>query len=630
MATSSELRKLLSGSGGREQVADLNVASPLRPVSRPTDAYYQVKPETVQLEFFQSEGGGEFADLAKSVGLATPVMQQALAEEDKFLREEQVKAGITARLKNQKSFKEAQDAGLIRQSENPWFIKGYLQQDGRISGMNYDAALRTAWMSSEARNSDNPQTLDKFIGDFRNQWIKDNDGKTPDWMDGFAPKMAQADNNLSAQHVAYRQSIIEAAARENTGIEIRKLLDIQSALEADPVTGAFDPQAGRDATAKQIQLLTADFVKKGLDGKVVNGLIADQIITKGIELQDPDYARSMLAQIKTPGGSVGNITDIAHKIAIAESTIRDKVWSERMHLEHTEDRPFQVAQRDFGMQQIEHTKEQWAKAKISDDRTERVRAKTNEMTMKVLAGRAITEQEYLSLAKDDASAAAWVKNFRHTMLTQNAEIITDQRAVASMMLQLAADPDSITAKDIFGGVASGKWNFGTAKTIWDERQQMLTQDPAAKDPYFASLNHGLVAALTADVTNVSGSAQLDASNASVEFRKYYAELQKDTSISPSDRMAKIRAKQLDLMKHYNEIGLMRSKAAQDAGVAPKSTIRTPGAQKQEGPLPIPPAAIQYLQDNPSAAGDFEKKYNLPSGSASRYLEPLRGVPQEPR
>lgn len=610
---------------------NLGFNSPLRPTASPTDPYYQVKANTVQLQ-----GGGDFADLANSVGIATPQIQKALSEEQKFQQEQAIAAGAKARLVNQKSFKDAQAAGLIRPAENPWFVKGYLQQDGRLSGMNYDAALRTAWAESSAKNSDNPADFQKFQNDFRTKWISENDGKTPDWMDGFAPKMAQADNNLSAQHVAYRQRVIEETAKQNTGIETRKLLDLQSEREAG--LSPNDPLVleGRRQTAAQIQALTADFVKKGLDGKTANQIVAEQVITKGIEMMDDGYARAVLGEIKTPGGSVSKIAEVAKQIASSELTIRDKVWSDKIHGEHDEDRPYAVAQRDFGLKQIEHTQGQWDKEKLSYDRSERVRARTNEMTMKVLSGKPLTEQEYLDLAKDDAGAAAWVKNFRHSLIQQNSQIINDPHAIAQTMLQMSGDPNSVSAKDIFGGVMANRWDMGAAMTMWNERQQLTGpgQDPANKDPYFQSLQHGLVSGIGNNVANLSGSAPFDASNAAVEFRKYYVELQADQTLKPSDRMAKLRSRQLELLKHYNEYAVQSSVSAKDAGVAPSTSIRgetkPTSGQKAEGPLQVPPSAVEYLMAHPETQADFERTFRLPKGAAARILNPSRGVTPEPQ
>jgi len=632
----TKLEDILSGSSDkRVQTSDLKTGSPLSPVARPVDTYF--RPTTDPITPVPLT---EFEDLARQLNIATHTTTGLLVEKAQELNSEEHKAGVAARIKNQKSFKDAVQAGEIKEAQNPWFVKGYMQQDGRVSALDFDAAMRTAWAGSPVKNSDDPQALSKFMADYRKQWISDHESKnkTQDWLDGFIPGLNASQANLSAQHVAHRQAEISRAVRENTANEIGTLLSNQQTLEdgmspTDPIV-----QESRMATARHIQNLTKDLVKKGLSGSDANKITAEVVIAKGIELKDDGYARGILDEIKTPGGSVSKIADVAAKLNSAETLISNHKWQERMHSEHDEDRPFAVAQRDFGLKQIEHSKEEWAKGKISYDRGERVRALTNEMSMKVLAGQVIDPRDYQALAKDDASAAAWVQNFRHTKLVQDAEIITNQQAYAGMMLRMSDNPWNITARDIFGGVESKNWNMGVAMTMWNERQQMTGpgQDKANNDPNFTSLNHGLVSAITADVTNISGSAQLDASRASKQFRKAYAEIQANDKLTPSEKDAALDKKQLELMEHYNKIGLMKSKAAADAGMAKPSTIRgeskkpageTP--KKSDGPLPIPPSAVQYLLQHPETRADFEKKYNLTPAPAPAPTPAPAPAPAKP-
>ncbi len=84
--------------------------------------------------------------------------------------------------------------------------------------------------------------------------------------------------------------------------------------------------------------------------------------------------------------------------------------------------------------------------------------------------------------------------------------------------------------------------LGAFMTLWNERQQMTSpgMDPANRDPFFGSLNHGLVSGIAGDLTNVSGSAPFDASSASVEFRKFYAETMGNDKLSPSEKQAALR------------------------------------------------------------------------------------------
>jgi hypothetical protein len=585
---------------------ELRTGSPLSPVARPTDPYYRPTTNPVP-----NAEPSELADLAKQLNVVAPELQANLVETHRQYTESEIKAGVEARLKNQKSFKDAVNQGLIKEAENPWFVKGYMQQDGRLSGMEYDAAMRTAWASSPVKESDDPSALSKFMGEFRSQWMKDHEGGTPDWMDGFKPTMTASEQNLSAQHVAHRQSEISKKVRENTANEIGVLLSNQQAREdgmspTDPLV-----LADRQVMAKHIEQLNADMIKNGLSGSDANKITAEVVIAKGIELKDDGYARGILDEIKTPGGSISRIAEVTQKLNSAETLISNQKWQDKMHNNYDEDRPFAVASRDFGLKQIEHTKEQWAKEKTSYDRGERVRAMTNEMTMKVLAGQVIDPKEYQALAKDDASAAAWVRNFRHTLLLQNAQIIPDQHAIANMMLRMAGDPNSVTAKDIFSGVQSNRWDMASAMTMWNERQQMTGpgQDPANRDPFFASLNHGLVSGISGNLQNISGSAQFDASAASVELRKFYAETMGNDKLQPSEKQAAIREKQRKLLEFYNPLA---SQQSSDVKAATQSGTFTPAV-----PVGIPLAHINALRAHPEKAADFDAKYGV--GAAQRVL-----------
>jgi hypothetical protein len=207
-----------------------------------------------------------------------------------------------------------------------------------------------------------------------------------------------------------------------------------------------------------------------------------------------------------------------------------------------------------------------------------------------------------------------------------------------MMTRIAYNANDVTAKDIFSGVQAGKWDMGAAMTMWNERQQMTspTQMPINRDPAAAALLNGLTREITAPGKLGIPGSYVDASNAEVEFVKYYTEINADPSIKPSQRMELLRKKQLDLLKHYDERKLRQSKTAQEEGYVEKGTIRGEGEQPTtpgsapEAPLPIPPAAIEYLLAHPETAADFESTFRLPKGAASQYTNPTRGITPEPR
>src|SRR5207245_7491802 len=112
--------------------------------------------------------------------------------------------------------------------------------------------------------------------------------------------------------------------------EIGMLLSNQQTLEdgmspTDPLV-----LAGRMAVAKRIEELNANMVKNGLSGSDANKITAEVVIAKGIELKDDGYARGILDQIKTPGGSVSKIAEVTAKLNSAETEISRQKWQDRM------------------------------------------------------------------------------------------------------------------------------------------------------------------------------------------------------------------------------------------------------------------------------------------------------------
>src|SRR5690349_892230 len=210
------------GQDHRTQVGDLERSPIIRPAAAPVDTYYRPAEDAPDKPDL---GLGGLADLAKALEKAEPSIQNYLQSEHKQYTEEELKKGAAERLANQTAFRDAIKKGLIPEGASPWFIKGYQQQEGRLDGMEYDTALRTAWSSSDVKESDDPAALTKFIGDFRTNFMKER-GVTGvlDWQDGFQPMMDRAEANLSAQHVAHRQQEIMRKVRENTYAEVSALI----------------------------------------------------------------------------------------------------------------------------------------------------------------------------------------------------------------------------------------------------------------------------------------------------------------------------------------------------------------------------------------------------------------------
>lgn len=607
---------------------DLGLNSPLRPVAAPTDAYYKVTPDTVQLG-----GGGDFADLAKSVGLATPVLQKALSEEEKFQHEQEVKRGLTARLTNQKNFKDAQAAGLIRPAENPWFIKGYMQQDGRLSGMNYDIAMRTAWMSDPSRNSDNPQDFQKFQNDFRTQWIKENDGKTPDWMDGFAPKMAQADNNMAAQHVAHRQQVIEETQKQNTGIEISKSLTEMTEVLNSPETRMLP---GADAAIRQsytdrFTALGKDLVAKGMSGKDFNAIVAEQSMAFAKKNSDESLL-DIAKNVETGSGKLGQIAHINAQFVEADHQIRAQRYQELVQAEYIAATPERAAQRVHALKAIEHTEKQWKVQQASEDRAEAHRGFASAAYMGFQAGKKEDPEMMLKWSAADPEGFATFQNWKHTQLVNKAQIIGDQVQAAQMMMQIDRDASTVSVQSIYSQVRPGGINMDQANNLRArlDHNNLAENSAANKDPFFRDAFEGLTGAVIGNPYNAAGETRMAAHAAGSELRDFYNENIKDQKLSDSDRKKLLREKSLELLTHANKTAAERAattKAEQDlvkAVAKQDADIKQRAADAEQARVMnnIPPAAITGLRAHPELVKDFEKKYGLRPGLGANFLTNL--------
>jgi len=623
----------------RKQVEDLNTRSPLRPTASPVDNYYKVQADTVQLE-----GGGDFADLAKSVGIAVPMIQKELSEQEKAEQEKQIQEGAKARLANQKSFKQMQDRGEIAPGQNPWYWKGFMQQDGRIAALNYDEAMRTQYMTSEARNSDNPQELAKFMTDHRKQWLEENKGATPDWMDTFIPGIQKSENNLSAQHVAHRNQVLISTQEANTGIEISKILAAQRDRE---VAAGNDPdliEASRPAVAKQISDLTADLVRKGMSGTKANEIIAEQVIARGVEDKDQNYARGLLENISTGSGKVSDITGIKAKIESAENHIRSVKRQEKLDAYRDEDRPFEVAQRNDQAVIREHRNKEWSEQQKSRDRDEKIRGFTSDISNQIRINGVIDPNKLALLRKEDWRAAAQMEDYQHTRQMRGEQIIPDQQVAARMSERIATNPDSVREHDIWAGVRQGGWTYEQAKGMSNELQERL-KSPANSilktNQGYKDLESSGASAIAKNMeTARTGAGEATAGLFKIRWRKINEDIWSDTKTTPGQKEVLMEEAYLKELTRSNSIaaGLMQNSGGDTLG-PPKPTVAQKKQQTQtnaESAIQadeakwIPAHHIQRLIENyndPDARATFDKKYGPGAaemvgigGSSGRYLK----------
>jgi hypothetical protein len=610
----------------RKQVEDLETRSPLSPVARPVDNYYRPVADTVQLE-----GGGDFADLAQSVGVAVPQLQKILTEAEKREQEKQIQEGAKARLTNQKSFKQLQQDGQITPGQNPWYWKGFMQQDGRISALNYDEAMRTAYMTSDARNSDDPAALSKFMAEHRQQWLTEHKDATPDWMDTFIPGIQKSENNLSAQHVAHRNEVLVQKQEANHGIEVSKLLRRMTENELFAGNTPEDVEAGRKATAAQIEALTADLVRKGMNGKKANQIIAEQVIAQAVETKDTSLL-DILKDVKTPGGSIADITEIRQKVDSAGQHIRTMNRQETQWQWALDDRPDVLESHAWAKETRAKQREAWAKQQTSDDRAERVRGYTSDIVTSIQERGIIDPNTLALLRKDDPGAAMTMEQYQKGFLGRASTVVPDQRVIASMQMRIRSNPGGVTEAEIWAGVGK-RWNNDDARAMSDELQQRLTSPAAgvlAKNQSFQTLFRTVGTTVVKNMeASKTGAGEAMSGLAQEEFRDLVEGIYTDNAIPANQKKAKMTEAYLATIKKYNQLATEMMNDMSGNKNTPTTPTKTPDKNTPPGPAKfIPSEHVNQLLSNPrdpELRAEFEKTYGpgsvekvMSGGAGGRY------------
>lgn len=622
----------------RVQVRDLRAAPEIRPAARPIDTYYRPVANPVA-----KPQPSEFDALAQAFTQAAPGIVDLAVGEFQKRADEEIRKGAAARDLNKKNFKEATKLGLIKEAQNPWFIKGWMQQDGRVQGMDYDAALRTAWASDPVRNSKNPQDIQAFIQKFREGYLRDKSDSTGnlDWMDGFRGKMVASESNLGAQHVAHVQSEISKEVRENTGREL--LGTLRNAEQAGTISApdAATAAASREALGTVISARLKAMVDSGLDGSDANATAIEVLAVHALETKDPSVF-AIADHITTgPGGKLSGTAPFKAKKLQVENQLKAQERQDRREAWDLEDRPHTIESQKWAVEVREKQRETWKKQQISEDKKERSDSLLADLATSVLAKSPLDPDKLNTLARLSPRDAQWVKAWKKADL--NPDVVTDQDAYGRLMIRIAEDPSKITARDIFGGAMGGSpmWNMPDARAAFNEWQQIKQQKETLKlNPHADSVIQNASRAIASTETSLKGEGPTNLIVAEGKLRRAAVEIYNRTDLTAMQKEIEFEKRAVQIVEYYNKLGASRSKAAQDLGVSQKPSLRDdtnkPVEKKEKkpsisdapgiGPLDIhpsetakknkiPDAAVKDLLDSPWTVRQFDETFGEGMGEA---------------
>ncbi len=608
----------------RYQTRDLERAPAIRPAATPVDTYSRPALEPVHKA---DMGLGGLADLADALKSVEPSIQRHLVKRHEEVSEEEMKAGAAARLENQTAFRDAVAKGIIPEGASPWFLKGYQTQEGRIDGMEFDLALRTAWNESEVKNSDDPRVMTDWMGKFRAEFIKSKgQSGSINWQDGFAPMMNRAETTMSAQHIGHRQEEVSRKVRENTYREVSALIDNHTIQTREVPDMAFDAD-GHAASLVSLGGVVSErlggLVRNGLNGADANKLTVDAIVTKAVNAKDTRLL-NLLDHIKTGSGQLGG-TAYAREHRLEAETRIERETKNDISWSHTLESWATAAEdRKFTMETLRpRQKLEWERADESYNKKHKSDAVAGQMiTDAILNPTKEPDPAALTkLAGIDYRDAAFVSNWIQAFRTQSKNIEDDPNVVNQIVRDMALNPEKFDVKRVFAGVPNRQFGTSTMLRLYNEWQQQKAQDakdPLLKDPDFARAVNALGQAVKGSPTGEYGAGALDAEEAQSKLirraRLWKQENPQGTATQFQEWTDKTKR---DLAKDYNEIVSDMSKSVKDADKRDADAAKQQQEKVAAGRPQPPQEAIKFLTDNPDTYGDFDKTFG--EGAAESVL-----------
>jgi hypothetical protein len=376
--------------------------------------------------------------LMRSLDIATDTAQSIGNDVLKEQREDEFKKGQAAMEANQVKFADAQAKGIIPQAANPWFIKGYQNQDGRVQGLDYYTQMRAAYDKSPAKGSDDPAAFQQFRTDFTKQYMNGlGTDKPGDWWDGFKVVSENADERLAHEHAQIATDAAVAKQATNTGSEINIILN-----------SAKDPKLAADA----INQLADKMKREGMTQEAFEKVAAEAVMAKA-KLGDPKFL-STLDYIKAGGPDSAATLSSSPKVAMAradtEQWVIQKQRSAAEFAWAADNHAYAVnVTRPRAEEAYKHEQDSWTRQAATWTREDKARSLVTQIQTSILSdpesARANTGDLMKRLNDVDPVAARSTADFQEAYLTRSEHISADKEApilahLNEQMIQAAGNP----------------------------------------------------------------------------------------------------------------------------------------------------------------------------------------------
>ncbi|SKA17795.1 hypothetical protein SAMN02745126_04007 [Enhydrobacter aerosaccus] len=395
-------------------------------------------------------------------------------------REEEFKLGQMKAQESQEKFADAQAKGIIPQGANPWFIKGYQNQDGRVTGMDdYYNQMQSAYLQSPAKSSDDPAVFQKFMQDFKKQYMATLPAdRTADWWDGFRQSSGLADERMAREHANNITQAVIAKQETNTGAEINAILN---------TTG--DPKVA----AERINALGEKMRLEGMPDQSFANVAAQAIIAKAKGDGNASYLAA-LDNVKT--GGPGSSATLASNPRVQDARVStnrwliDKARGDQEFAWAADNHRYQMeVVRPRAEAAFKHEQESWAHQSATWDRqTKGLSLLTQIQTATIsdpASAYATTRPLLEKLAEVDPTAVSSATSFVASYINGTNEVAASAEApvladLRNQIISSAGNPlgQLEAMKSINDAVANKKINARSSNDLFAMAQHMASYDPS--------------------------------------------------------------------------------------------------------------------------------------------------------
>lgn len=508
-------------------------------------------------------GGNQWQELAQGLSNLNPALNQYLVAKRDEQTEKALAEGAALQEQHRVAFRDAVRKGIIPEGANPFLRLGYLKSELRVKGTEYQAFLMDAWSNDGAiRNADVEQLPDwaaQKTQQFKQEQLGQYDPRLV--QDVFEPAVQAAQNQLQQRHIAYAFQRNEEQAR----------LDLQQEVATILQTAPDD--------AARLQAVLNDAVANGINGSDVNKIAIQQIGTVADLTGDRDVL-SLLDQINTGNGKLGNTTDARQMKLRIEDRITNRELREEEHA--------------WRMQQRQETIKR--KADLSAFYSTAYNAFKTDGLAAVDPFQFIEDNNIT----DPETQADVIQTSKAMIQSLDRNVADDDQFINKLTEDMNLDPN-FDPRRISGGLTDGRYDTPRALQLWQDYRSIASHEDndLLKSEEFRTIRSGVRQSIGGGL-DVFGEQAFNARRAESDLMRYARRfISENPNASMNDFEDAMWKRSERLVKFYGDIqeqDLKRFQAAQGSSPAAGNSEAGPAPAQSEAPSAFPPPPPEAIQE----------------------------------